>query len=203
MSNELHVEVSDGVLLVTIDRPEAMNALSDGVTRGLLEALEQAQRDDEVRALVVTGTGRAFCAGAEISATGESPTQRQAAPASRAQRMDWMSRSGRIVEAFRHCDVPVLAAVNGAAAGAGFGIALCCDGERCLQGCSVSFVLLVYDNICTTSPGLPCRVVCAAIVYINNVETMVHRAKRRNKPVVKLAQRRRFIETGHYNAEIV
>lgn len=126
-AEEMLLEVENGVLLVTINRPHAMNALSDGVTRGLLDALDRANRDDDVRAVVITGTGRAFCAGAEISATGESPTQRHSGPMSRAQRMDWMSRSGRIVEAFRHCDVPVLAAVNGAAAGAGFGIALCCD----------------------------------------------------------------------------
>jgi 2-(1,2-epoxy-1,2-dihydrophenyl)acetyl-CoA isomerase len=126
VADELHVEIQDGVMLVTIDRPEAMNALSDAVSSGLLDAVDRANREDDVRAVVLTGVGRAFCAGAEISADRD-PARRQGDTPPRAQRMDWMSRSGRTVEAFRHCDVPIIAAVNGAAAGAGFGIALCCD----------------------------------------------------------------------------
>lgn len=127
MTDELRVEVDGAVMLVTINRPEVMNAISPAVTGGLLESIERANQDDDVRALVLTGTGRAFCAGAEVTRDVMPVGSGRTTTPPRAARMDWMSQSGRTVEAFRHCDVPVLAAVNGAAAGAGFGIALCCD----------------------------------------------------------------------------
>lgn len=131
MPDEVLTEVDDhGVMLATFNRPEQMNALNAGLTTGLLAALERASRDDDIRALVITGTGRAFCAGAEISGTVNptaDDTGNGAGPIPRHARLDHFGGSGRTAEAFANCDVPVIAAVNGATAGAGFGIALCCD----------------------------------------------------------------------------
>lgn len=126
MPDEVLFDLQDGVLLCTINRPDVMNAMNAAVTGGVLEAIDRANRDDDVRALLITGTGAAFCAGAEITADSD-PTRSSGASVSRRQRMDKLSSSGRTVLAFRDCEVPVIAAVNGVAAGAGFGIALCCD----------------------------------------------------------------------------
>lgn len=125
-SDEVLITVEDGVMLFTINRPESMNSMSAAVSSGLLEAVERANTEDDVRVLVLTGTGRAFCAGAEITANSD-PTKGSDAVPPRHRRMDRLSGSGRTAMAFRDCEVPVLAAINGAAAGAGFGLALCAD----------------------------------------------------------------------------
>lgn len=113
-------ERTDGVLVATFNRPERMNTLSPALTNGLLETVRIASEDDDVRCLVITGSGRAWCAGAEIGANrpGYEPTRYE-----RMQR----SASARTIEAMARCDVPIIAAVNGVAVGGGFGLVLCCD----------------------------------------------------------------------------
>lgn len=129
MSDDLLVDVDEhGVMLATFNRPEQMNSLSADLRNGLHDALERASEDDSIRVLVLTGNGRAFCAGAEVTATA-SPAAGSEEPRvpSRHARLDHRGDSGRTVEAFVDCDVPIIAAVNGAAVGAGFGIACCAD----------------------------------------------------------------------------
>ena len=116
------VEVTrDGaVLTITLNRPEKMNAFTRGMHGELRDALKQA-RHPEVRAVVITGAGRAFCAGLDISAPPEIPT------ATVAERLDPYAWVGRWIQRVVACEKPVIAAVNGLAAGAGFGLALACD----------------------------------------------------------------------------
>ena len=124
---DLIVEVDDqGVMLASFNRPEQMNALSGSMRGALRDAIRQASADDAVRALVLTGTGRAFCAGAEVSAS-STPAGGSSETPSRHARLDHRGSSGVMVEEFAACDVPVIAAINGPAVGAGFGIACCCD----------------------------------------------------------------------------
>ncbi len=135
---DIEVTVEDGVLVATLNRPEQMNSLSAELTRGVIDAVNRASRDDDVRVMVLTGNGRAFCAGAEVSgastpASGSDSSGSEngdSSPAVRA-RFDRMhpETAGSIgaVRAFANCDVPIIGAINGVAVGAGFGIALCCD----------------------------------------------------------------------------
>ncbi len=115
-----------GVLLVTLNRPEAMNSMNGELSAGLLAALDRASTDDDVRALVLTGAGRAFCAGANITAE-TNPSQGGGAPPARYSRMDRRGAAVDTVLAFARCDVPIIGAINGPAAGGGFGLALSCD----------------------------------------------------------------------------
>ena len=118
----LHIATtSDGVRTITLDRADKLNAVNGALAAALAEALREAGRDDAARVVVITGAGRAFCAGLDISAPPEIPS------ATRAERLDPYAWVGRWVQSVVECEKPVIAAVNGAAAGAGFGLALACD----------------------------------------------------------------------------
>ena len=131
MTDSVLFDLDDGVLTVTLNEPETMNSLTPGISQGIAEAMERAA-DDAVRAVVLTGNGRGFCAGASI--TGSS----RGGPTSRSERLDQKGSSARTVEAFANCEKPIIGAINGAAVGAGFGLAVCCDvrilGESARMG---------------------------------------------------------------------
>lgn len=111
--------------MATLNRPEVRNAIDDGLRADLVEILERAATDPEIHALVLTGNGVAFCAGGDISAM----RRRMSAPAGQIAGNGWL-RQRRLHEMISHLhslEKPTIAAVNGAAAGLGCDLALCCD----------------------------------------------------------------------------
>jgi len=119
MTDGLRVDIDGPVATLTLDRPEALNALTVALKVGLREALERIAADRTVRAVILTGAGRAFCAGQDL-AEREQP---DAAPLDEELR----ERYNPIIRALRSMGQPVIAAVNGVAAGAGASLAFACD----------------------------------------------------------------------------
>src|SRR5262249_24596401 len=116
-------EVKDAVATLTLNRPERLNALGDTLRDDLLDAVLRATSDASVRAIVVTGAGRGFCSGGDVKAMNEAREARAERPP-----VDKFAPSrDRVLLALRDAAQPVIAAVNGAAAGAGMNLALACD----------------------------------------------------------------------------
>lgn len=117
--------VADGVATLRLDRPERRNAIDDAMRGEMIAALEEAGADPAVRALVITGTGSAFCAGGDVRGM----RNRLAAPQEEVAFNGWrrQQRTHRAVALLHTMPKPTIAAVNGAAAGLGCDVALSCD----------------------------------------------------------------------------
>lgn len=129
--------VADGIATITLNRPDRLNAFSDGLVLGALKALETAAADPAVKALVLTGAGRGFCAGADL-AGGVASSGEDVNTAMR-------DRYNPLILAIDHFPKPTVAAINGVAAGAGVGLALSCDIAVAAR--SASFVLTFGPNL--------------------------------------------------------
>jgi 2-(1,2-epoxy-1,2-dihydrophenyl)acetyl-CoA isomerase len=111
--------IQDGVLCLALNRPEKYNAFNREMALALQKALDEAKTTDDIRAVLITGNGKAFSAGQDLGeVTGDQPASFD---------VILSEHYNPIIERIRQLEKPVLAAVNGVAAGAGANIALCCD----------------------------------------------------------------------------
>lgn len=113
------VERAGGAMVITLNRPERMNSLGGTLLAEFNAALLDARADDRVRAIVVTGSGRAWCAGADLQAIGSGTPNENS---KRWNAIDPLGDVGRTVLNIRQVDKPIIAAVNGVAVGGGFGL---------------------------------------------------------------------------------
>ncbi|MGH9905841.1 MAG: enoyl-CoA hydratase/isomerase family protein [Pyrinomonadaceae bacterium] len=119
-----HIDVSEGegIVTITLNRPEKLNAFVGHMRRDLAEALEQAGSDRAIRVVLITGAGRAFCAGGDVLFMADLIERQDTEEFSRL-----LGSARRVVTAIRQMTKPVVAAVNGPASGAGCNLALACD----------------------------------------------------------------------------
>jgi 2-(1,2-epoxy-1,2-dihydrophenyl)acetyl-CoA isomerase len=118
-------DLHEGVATLTLNQPERLNPLSPAVVQGLLEAMDRVREDSAVRAVLLTGSGRGFCAGADLADL----AQRDTSDESLGRQVGRLMEEGgnRVIAGLRELPVPVVCAVNGAAAGGGAGLALAGD----------------------------------------------------------------------------
>ena len=145
-------DVSEGICTLTLDRPEQLNAFNVPMMRELIDAFDRIDADDEIRVVIVTGSGRAFCAGADLSAGTDSfdydelaGADAEYAAAERAPSIDGSPRATRdgggllTLRIFR-CTKPVIAAINGHAVGIGATMTLPMDIRMAASGAKLGFV---------------------------------------------------------------
>jgi len=118
---DLIEHIEGGIATLTLNRPDSLNALSDPMITALLEALDRLGRDPGVGAIVLAAAGRAFCAGGDVKAMANPD------PRSPQQKLDWVRWGHRVPLAIASCPKVTIASIQGAAMGAGLGMALCCD----------------------------------------------------------------------------
>jgi len=148
--NSIKYEIEDHILTLTLNRPEQMNAFTVEMASELIEAFNRASDDDEVRVIVVTGAGKAFCAGMDLSASGNvfgldeslAPSikdmrERLHDPAIEAGVRD---TGGQLTLAIFDCKKPVIAAINGAAVGIGATMTCAMDIRLASESARVGFV---------------------------------------------------------------
>lgn len=117
MSSVLDVEKEGGIATVTLNRPEAMNALSSELRKAIAKAFRELQADDDIRAVILTGAGRAFCAGMDLKEMAAGASDESA----------FEDEGDVIQDAMNAFDRPIIGAINGHAVTAGFELSLLCD----------------------------------------------------------------------------
>lgn len=139
MQQQLVETISEGVATLTLNRPERLNALSPPIMEGLLEALPRLAQDPAVGVVVLTGAGRAFCAGGDVKSMAEG-----SAPRSVEDAVNHLRGRMEVSRLLHEIPKPTIAMVNGPAAGAGMSLALACDLR--IAGQSARFVT-AFANI--------------------------------------------------------
>ena len=131
-------DVTDGVATITLNRPDKMNAFTGTMMREVIDAFDQVDADDDVRAVIVTGAGRAFCAGADLSGGGDTFAE----GGSDVVADSGIPRDGGGMTALRiyECKKPVIGAINGAAVGVGVTMTLPMDFRLAADTAKFGFV---------------------------------------------------------------
>lgn len=148
----IRADVEDGILTITLDRPDRLNAFTPAMMKELIAAFDQADADDDVRAVIVTGAGRAYCAGADLGAGGatfdyakRADRLEQGSPIRQDGSVDYAhpgtrDSGGRLTLRIFNCKKPVIGAINGPAVGIGATMTLPMDFRLASTAARFGFV---------------------------------------------------------------
>ena len=130
-------DVNESILTITLNRPDILNAFNTSMLSEIIDALDRADADDRIRCIIITGAGRAFCAGADLSAGGKTFNAD-----ARDDKADGAHRDGggRLTLRIFECKKPVIAAINGPAVGIGATMTLPMDIRLCSSNAKIGFV---------------------------------------------------------------
>jgi enoyl-CoA hydratase/carnithine racemase len=134
--HEIRYDVADRVLTITLNRPDRLNAFTPTMGHELIEAFDRADAEDDVRAIIVTGEGRGFCAGADLAGGGDTFDWRDRQEAEGVPR----DLGGRVTLRIYQSTKPVIAAINGPAVGVGITMTLPMDIRLAAEGAKIGFV---------------------------------------------------------------
>ena len=146
MSEVVGVEVADRVATVTLNRPDKLNAVSPEVFNGLYEAGQRIEADDDVRAVLLRGEGRAFCSGLDLASLQAFGSGNAGGNGERSDAVDGNRAQGGFA-VWQRIDKPVVAAVQGYALGAGFQLALAADIRIAAEGAVMSVFEITYGLV--------------------------------------------------------
>ena len=133
---DLRVDIGDAIATLTLDRPDALNSLTVPLKEALLRAFRDLARDSAVRVVILTGAGRAFCAGQDL--------RERLEPGAAPLATEIRERYNPIILAMRRLEKPIVGAINGIAAGAGASLAFACDLRIAAEGASF---LLAFGRV--------------------------------------------------------
>ncbi|MDZ7827882.1 MAG: enoyl-CoA hydratase-related protein, partial [Gammaproteobacteria bacterium] len=141
----IRYEVEDGILTLTLNRPDRLNAFNGTMMNEMIEAFDRADADDAVRAIIVTGEGRGFCAGADLEKGGDTfdydeRDDREGASENAGEKLAPRDGGGLLTLRIYECTKPVIAAVNGAAVGVGVTMQLPMDIRIASEQAKFGFV---------------------------------------------------------------
>lgn len=137
----LEIKIEAGIMHLTLNRPESLNAFSPEMMTGLKKALQNAREDASIRVIVLSGAGRAFSAGGDVKTMGTSDAL---------ETYTHIGKLNELILAMRDLEKPIIAAVHGFAAGAGFNLALACDLILAAEG---SKFIMSFSNVGLISDG--------------------------------------------------
>ncbi|GAB4437541.1 MAG: enoyl-CoA hydratase family protein [Chloroflexi bacterium OHK40] len=135
MPYDFRYDVVDGVATITLDRPEVLNALTLQIYAQLRDLFAALPSDERVRAVVITGAGRGFCSGGDVHTIIGTMLERGVK-----EHLEFCRMTGALVASMRLLDKPIIAAINGTAAGAGAVIALAADLRLMAEGATIAFL---------------------------------------------------------------
>jgi enoyl-CoA hydratase/carnithine racemase len=137
----LRYEVADRILTLTLNRPERMNAFNGRMADELIDAFDQADADDDIKVVIVTGAGRAFCAGSDLEKGGDTWSRHAEHIAAQSTAQKYVGDGGgRVTRRIYDFNKPVIAAINGAAVGVGLTMTLAMDIRMAVTGAKLGFV---------------------------------------------------------------
>jgi enoyl-CoA hydratase/carnithine racemase len=137
---QINYVVEDEILTITLNRPERMNACTVKMYEEVIAAFDRADADDGVKAIIVTGAGKAFCAGADLERGADTWGARSELTDLSKQERYVGNGGGRVTRRIFDCNKPVIAAINGAAVGIGITMTLPMDIRLCVEGAKIGFV---------------------------------------------------------------